>query len=444
MDKSKIIDYIISEWALRSHDGLASGHDTDANVAVLREILNENGLDENDIMELSALMEKNPSKKATAQPESLERGDDIRFTRKENEIFRHYGSPQGKDVRPDDVDHVKNSIHAYDKSRKFTRLYNKLDLATAIQEYGKHDSVINAIDGRERKGLGRGELVFIFMLKDYRSGGTADVDLLYAEASGNIEMKELTGKSKKTIMKISAPTLTGYSASAFKAAVDELSVALHREPDLGPFLERVLVGTKEGTSEPLYPSKDAKSLTTKQVSALKEFLAQRKTTEMSVTLFSALEIIIQKLNASDANIPKDKVSAARANIVVGRDNQEFRVENPQDVKRDMEKASLNPTKGTNINLKVSLGTTKNDAELEQLAKSLSFFKDNYTIDKISAEITKLVGGKYSGLLVIDKRGKNTATFYPKGTPFRFVGLTMNGIKVVPANENVTDVEAADA
>jgi hypothetical protein len=41
MDKSKIIDEILAEWAMRSPDGLVGGHDTPENMAVLNEILNE-------------------------------------------------------------------------------------------------------------------------------------------------------------------------------------------------------------------------------------------------------------------------------------------------------------------------------------------------------------------------------------------------------------------
>jgi hypothetical protein len=46
MDKNKIIDDILNEWAMRSHDGLVSGHDTPENMEVLNEILNEYGLEE--------------------------------------------------------------------------------------------------------------------------------------------------------------------------------------------------------------------------------------------------------------------------------------------------------------------------------------------------------------------------------------------------------------
>jgi hypothetical protein len=41
MDKDKIIDSILNEWAMRSPDGLIGGHDTPENMAVLNEILAE-------------------------------------------------------------------------------------------------------------------------------------------------------------------------------------------------------------------------------------------------------------------------------------------------------------------------------------------------------------------------------------------------------------------
>lgn len=452
MDNRQIIQHFLSEWAMRSPDGLAGGHDTPENLEVLRDILMENGMPQNEVEEISALMEKNPSSKAVSKaskssvPRDIsnsEERDDPRFSAEINADLRHYASPEGKAVRKDDVEHVKDAIANYDKSGKFSSLYNSLTLTQAMAAYGRADlaPIINAIDKRERKGLGRGELVFLFMLKDYKSGGTADVDLLYAEASGNIEMKELTGKSKQKVMKISSSTLNGYNASDFKAAIDELAVALHKEPKLAPFLERVFTGTKTGSNEPLYPSPDSKNITSVQIAGLESFLKDRRTTEMSAGLFNALGILVQKLALSNKNTPKDTVSAARANIVIGKDNQEFRVENPLDVKKDMEDVSTNPKQKTDINLKVSLGATKNDAELEQFAKNLEFFSKKYTPAKISKEMTELISSKYSGLLVIDKRGKNSAEFYPKGTPFKFLGITLNGIRVAPEGEGVSGEEA---
>ena len=44
MDKNKIINDILNEWAMRSHDGLVSGHDTPENMIVLNEILAEKRL----------------------------------------------------------------------------------------------------------------------------------------------------------------------------------------------------------------------------------------------------------------------------------------------------------------------------------------------------------------------------------------------------------------
>jgi len=44
MDKDKVINEILMEWAMRSPDGLVGGHDTPENMAVLNEILSEYGL----------------------------------------------------------------------------------------------------------------------------------------------------------------------------------------------------------------------------------------------------------------------------------------------------------------------------------------------------------------------------------------------------------------
>ena len=502
MDKSKIIDYVISEWAMRSHDGLASGYGTKENIDVLKEILAESDASCEEIDEVFSVIEGRPpskvnpkffkrlggkdvakkdhpyypegtsmedivSGKATPRPEDVTRKmlglkpknatkpstggglrSDKNFTEEENKKFEDYGSPQGKGVRKDDVEHVRDSIRIFDKNREFMSLYNTLDLSNAIEQYGNTNlaPVINAIDKRERKGLGRGELAFIFMLKDYKSGGTADVDLLYAEAGGDIEMKELTGKSKKKIVKVSAATLNGFYGSEFKVAVDELAMALNKNKGLGPFLERVLSGTKENSAEPLYPTSEPVNITKVQTEALSNFIKYKRTTEMPAGLFNALAIIGNKLAASDAKRPKDRIPPARADIVIGKDKQEYRIENPADAKRDMDKLSSSLDKKADINLTVSLGATKTDAEIEQLAENLDFFKKQYTIESISEELSGLISEKYSGILLIDKRGGNKAEFIPKGTYFKFLGLTLNGIKfeALPQTKGIKGSEETEA
>ena len=45
MEKDKIIEHVLNEWAMRSPDGLASGYDTAENIQALNEVLSEKGIE---------------------------------------------------------------------------------------------------------------------------------------------------------------------------------------------------------------------------------------------------------------------------------------------------------------------------------------------------------------------------------------------------------------
>ena len=448
MEKSKIIEYVLNEWAMRSPDGLAGGHDTPENIKVLNDILTEmSGNDVPiDILEMGKrAANKTPDK--TKNPDTkVKKKYSKKLSDKTNEDLNDYGD--NKKVRPDDVAHVAQALIDYDKNGSFAKLYNTLDLNGAIETYKNANfaSVINAIDKRERKGLGRGELVFIFLLKDYVSGGTAEFDLLHAEGGEEIEMKELTGKSKKKILKVSSATLKGFTTSKFKRAVDELAITLGKNESLGDFLTKVLTGTKEGSSEPLYPGTETISVSDNQKKALDNFINERRTTEMPASLFNALAIIGDKLKNSTANTPKDAIPIGRAVVSIGNQKKEFRIDNPTDAKRDMENAITSLPQSSNLNLKVSLGAEKTDAETEQETKNLEYFEKAYTIETISKEIGELIDETYTGILVIDKRGGNNAEYIPADSYLKFLGITLNGIKLEakPSERGISSSGEKDA
>jgi 3-oxoacyl-[acyl-carrier-protein] synthase III len=69
MEKSKIIEYVLNEWAMRSPDGLADGFDVQENIDLLENILKEYGLDEEDIQNV---MEKTAKPRKPKAPRVLD------------------------------------------------------------------------------------------------------------------------------------------------------------------------------------------------------------------------------------------------------------------------------------------------------------------------------------------------------------------------------------
>lgn len=59
MNKDKLINGILNEWAMRSPDGFASGYSTVENMNVLRDLLEEYSLPIDEINKLILAMTKN-------------------------------------------------------------------------------------------------------------------------------------------------------------------------------------------------------------------------------------------------------------------------------------------------------------------------------------------------------------------------------------------------
>lgn len=501
MDKDKILNDILAEWAMRSPDGLVGGHDTPENFDVLEEImLDRYGLTGS---EFDALTERgrekgSVSKKYIVKNEkgeeviggkyphykyppgtkiadikagkkvptlaqynkkqtSKELSDEERAERISKDKYTDYAASNGKRAGNIAAKWMRSAIESNKEAgQEFLRMYDSLSLDEAIGVYNnsKYKSIIDGVEGtgKEKKGLGRGELVFVWLMKGYRSGGTREVDLVFGSIEKDIEMKELTGKSKQPIINISAPTLKGYYNTNFRLGIDELATEIRRSGNKGisiddsksydfnqnPSLATFLIHVFEN-----YPGPSGGDRT-KMLRSLVNFCSLLRTTEMPTNLFNALAEIGVKLSGTSNAPTADQSSAsnnktAKAVVVVGGEKEEFAID-PIDAKTELDAIASGQKATLDLDVKSS-ADTKTLKDYEGEAKSLIYFKQKYTIDKISKELRTLLKGKYSGLIVIDKRGGiNKAEFVSASAEFIFLSLGLNKINfVLPGEEkNVKD------
>jgi hypothetical protein len=328
----------------------------------------------------------------------------------------------------------------------------------AIEVYNnpRYASIIDRVEGKERKGLGRGELIFVFLMEGYKSGGTREVDLVFGSIDRDIEMKELTGKNKKPVINISAPTLKGYYNTEFRLAIDELATEIrksgnknseqynydfNKDKNLGNFLVHVFRNY----------SGDVPGNKIKMERSLENFVRLLRTTEMPTNLFNAFTAIWQKLqskegsvsvaaggNDSAANVP---TGTAKIGITVGGEKKEFSVD-PVQAKKELQSLTTDPKKNS-----IQLNVTSDKQEMTETdyigeTKNLLYFKNKYTISKISVELRSLLKNKYSGLIVIDKRSGNNAKFVSSNSNFTFLSLGFNKINFILPDEE-KNVKADD-
>lgn len=386
MDKSKIIDEILAEWAMRSPDGLVGGHDTPENMAVLNEILAEKGAlspQETQALDPEKQAEKDRKKK---EKEEQKRKEEEEIERKKNapagvpeealkdEYFKtlpgkdkikvatnnpyysegtalsqilsgkaqmtkkgielHLGDKiEGKGLKPE---YIQLILDAAKNAPEFLQKYNKCSIKEAIEIFEKYPDVVSEIEGGKKTLLGRGELTFVFLLKGAKTGGKG-VDILFVEGLGDVEVKEVTKDELK--IQISAATFNGWDRSETKTAIDELATTIRKNENFGEYLDDEVLNGKNPDGSPKYPAHERgnrklKEVSEKQKVKFKEFIKGTRTSEMHSSTFFALEWIWQKLlspfpkEKSGTDDNKSDIGRAKISISVGGDIKSFKLSDP--------------------------------------------------------------------------------------------------------------------
>ena len=355
MDKNKIIDDILNEWAMRSHDGLVSGHNTPENMAVLHEILTEKELSispeeraaakekakkERTDARAKAKQERDAAKKKAKEEEETKKSlpvgvpeealQDKYFVIKRNGdkvannnpyyedgtlfklilsgkaemtldgIEKNLGDKiEGKNISETHVRLILKAVkeHSIPGKPSFLSFYNKCDINLAMEVFKDYPEIVRSIEKDKKTLLGRGELTFVFLLKGAKTGGKG-VDILLVEGLGDVEVKEVTGKELK--IQISAATFNGWDQSETKTAIDELATEIRHDKNFGLYLKDEVLEGRNPDKTPKYPalergSRKKTEVTDVQKEKFEDFMNRTRTSEMHSSTFYALEWIWQKL-----------------------------------------------------------------------------------------------------------------------------------------------------
>lgn len=459
MDKSKIIEHILSEWALRSHDGLASGHKTLENIEAFEDILLEYGLSEPEVVDVMG-----PIFNEGKEPEIY--GDDrdyifkVMDPTKKGQIkhFISVGHPDqdnhadksiytGKRQFPDksykraNTQNMSDALVKAEKDPKLKLLRNQKSVSIAnvqklkrvfenfpnqslvnkykamydtvptIEEaieiykgkvYPEFQPLINAIDDVKFAGGGRGEIPIVFILKGARSGGGTEMDILFAELAdkkGGVEVKEVTGAT----IAISAPTLTGFSNSDFNVAIHELALAANKTDGMKDFVKKVLEDDGK-----LYKKMGPFDKMEKYKTAIDSFFEDPKVGEVSQFLLDAIFIVSEKIKSP---ISGQKPDIGSIEIDIGNKHREFKVPDDQVAALNAKIDNVTGEKAV-LDVPVEPKVEKDDATIAEKCMKLSFFKENWDEKRVQGEIMELITDKYKRMIIISKKkGTNDAQLY---------------------------------
>ena len=483
MENSKIIDDTLNEWAMRSHDGLVSGHNTPENIKVFSEILFEYGLEQTQVEETVDAM-FGEAKKTNNTGEDYEYLFKVTDPKNKNNVTKlisighpdqdkypdypkaqRYNGPH--DLKPDQYrvandQNINNAIAASEKDPIFQKLRNvkKVSLANVRklkevfetfdnkslinkyrrmydsvptiddaldiykgQKYPEFQPLINKIDDNKFAGAGRGEMPIVFLLKGASSGGNRKMDIIFAEfgdKEGGVEVKEVTGGT----IAISAPTLDNFSNSKFNVAIHELALAANKTPRMKDFMLKVLKdpGINNGG---LYPDIGNNPNLEKHEIAINAFFEDPKVGEVSQFLLDAIFIISEKIiKRKESGNKKGKESIGSVEIDIGNKHREFKV--PDD-KVPALNAAIDAVQGekTILTVPISPKDESSDEAIADKAMKLSFFRENWDQSRVQNEIMNLIIKKYTKMIIIDKRKKQNNAYLYDTTKIRtleFVAL----------------------
>ena len=410
---------ILLEWAMLSEDGLLSGYRDPRSIEILKQLLKERNIDPKIAEDIvSDVINSNVAEQSKS--DEFNEVDSVISKVQDNE----------KDIQAKFIPPLIEVLREYPS---FAVLYSSAkSIDESINLYNAHYSgAIKAINNRIRdKGLGKGELAFVFLLEDCKSGGQASGDLLYK--GKKIDVKQLDPASEVLITYNSYAT--NYRSLNFSRAITKLASFVESDVDAKDILISLVEGKplKNGLT-----SKNAEPFNSNETKYVSNFLDKLNIDEMGGSVFTGLEKLGRKLNSIEVakEPPVDCVS-----FIVNEKKTDLMVLNAQEI---LSKIGNNPELQS-VSIRIAAFRDKVAQFTLPALKKLDFFYKGMNNDTITSELVSQL--HYDGIIVIDndesnpvylpKTVKNNLTTFSdntglsfkfsrltKGTKFRLVNTT---------------------
>jgi len=223
MDKNKTIEYVVNEWAMRSPDGLAGGHDTPENMQILNEILQELGITEAPV---------GSSTQGQVEIQKFSLADLV----------------ENKGFNPEIAKMIKGSLKFVPKQDRdifLDQYYDNMSINEACDFLTKNLSTYNQflsylddeVRTRATTSVGRGEYALVLLIKGCKTGGQDSGDLVL---SGGVtaDVKEIeAGTFRATQASFGSG---GFEKVPFVKAVNQLISFCGRNPESVDILKNLV------------------------------------------------------------------------------------------------------------------------------------------------------------------------------------------------------------
>jgi hypothetical protein len=393
MDKNKIINDILNEWAMRSHDGLVSGHDTPENMIVLNEILSEKGI-------------------ATPKEKKIGLGftkQSTGFTAKNLEIEKGFNPGVSAAI----ISRAKKFFDEETYAEFVNTYYDKLSPEQAIDFVNKnynssiYGKFIQALDDtsvrRElvKTQVGRGEFIFTILIQGCKTTGQKSGDLQLMDG-GVIDVKELDA-SQGTFRVPLTVFDRGFSKLKFPHAMNELFSYCRSTPDAVEILINMIDEAGIKDSGKTKYSKYTKRLLTE--------LDWSGVVSTAIKGLFELTIYLHKMSPDDLEKAgmKDRVE-----FDIGDDQQIMSIDK---ISPETKNKILNPgTASEPVTLNVSAISDKKNAILLPEIKNLEIFKkpaspeEMFTSRRIAEEMFSSMK-HYSAGIIFYQTGASEPFYY---------------------------------
>jgi len=415
MDKNKIIDDILNEWAMRSHDGLVSGHDTPENMATLNEILSERG-------EVNRIdLFKNKAKTGTKiEPNKAS------TIKNEPQWTVEYLVEQKTFNRPSAITIIE-AIRELNPTDRKEFLYEKFDRLSADQAITflnkkgtSYSAFLDALDkARKAKGksddddegdvsgskAGRGEFILVLLIQGGKSAGAASGDIILPSGE-SIEVKEV--KDSGESFRATRASFGGqFNKIPYIDAVNELvAFCSGNQERAGALIELTENGgVKDGEGS-------GKGKKRKELTYLKAFFTNPSIESINTSIVYGLEKLgshIRSINKKEAE--KQIMDPDKVEFDIGKETSILKMDVGDTTPEDLQKIKNPPKEPETISVTVSsIAQEQRRAELiiPQI-KRLKFFRyekksmdDVFTPENIAKSMFEAMStppGHYTGGII---------------------------------------------
>lgn len=415
MVKNSLIDEIVSEWASLCEDGMAGGHYTPENISTLASVLEKRGLSKDEVLEIINPMMDEAAKKGVTRKVKPPEPEQEAPSELDTQIAEKKFNP------PKIGEELKNILTKNANSNdfvEFAQLFNSVDgadrdnaMIAASKVYNRlpntvKDTINNIQTGQKRSALGKGEILFVWIIKGAVHGGTETGDIVVGDFKVDV-------KDYQESIDIERNSFTNFNSIEFVSDLSEL-IHILRDPKVQDFVLKLLETYED---ELLKYASDPSTGVKKGPGAVKGytevFLKSFDMGKLGVYAKCGLNFISKKVEELAAG----ETTATTVMSVYSKGEKQSAVIDDKDLftNEPIEKSIQNiGSGGKEIAVNAKPMEDQNQSITLSKLRRANYFrrKDKWTESTMWASMARNLN--YDGIILLEQQGNKVKDYVPKG------------------------------